>query len=62
MDSTQDEIGASAVLGAQLDEELGGGPVQVTTLSLLPAFIFPFILPSVLFLFPLLLLNTLLWP
>ncbi|XP_016894097.1 gelsolin a [Cynoglossus semilaevis] len=29
MDSSQDEIGASAILGAQLDEELGGGPVQV---------------------------------
>uniref|UniRef100_A0A8D3DJ21 Gelsolin n=1 Tax=Scophthalmus maximus TaxID=52904 RepID=A0A8D3DJ21_SCOMX len=28
-DSSQDEIGASAILGAQLDEELGGGPVQV---------------------------------
>ncbi|XP_068609445.1 gelsolin a isoform X2 [Brachionichthys hirsutus] len=27
-DSSQDEIGACAVLGAQLDEELGGGPVQ----------------------------------
>lgn len=31
MDSSQDEIGASAILGAQLDEELGGGPVQVKT-------------------------------
>lgn len=29
MDSSQDEIGASAILGAKLDEELGGGPVQV---------------------------------
>uniref|UniRef100_A0A7N6AQS3 Gelsolin n=1 Tax=Anabas testudineus TaxID=64144 RepID=A0A7N6AQS3_ANATE len=29
MDSSQDEIGASAILCAQLDEELGGGPVQV---------------------------------
>ncbi|XP_058472532.1 gelsolin-like isoform X2 [Solea solea] len=29
MDSSQDEIGASALLGAQLDDELGGGPVQV---------------------------------
>lgn len=29
MDSSQDEIGAVAILGAQLDEELGGGPVQV---------------------------------
>ncbi|XP_069743529.1 gelsolin a isoform X2 [Narcine bancroftii] len=28
-DSSQDEIGASAILTAQLDEELGGGPVQV---------------------------------
>ncbi|XP_059849789.1 gelsolin a isoform X1 [Hypanus sabinus] len=27
-DSSQDEIGASAFLTAQLDEELGGGPVQ----------------------------------
>lgn len=32
MDSSQDEIGASAILGAKLDEELGGGPVQVTIL------------------------------
>ncbi|XP_077478181.1 gelsolin a isoform X1 [Stigmatopora argus] len=29
MDSSQDEIGACAILGAQLDDELGGGPVQV---------------------------------
>ncbi|KAG7498523.1 hypothetical protein JOB18_011506 [Solea senegalensis] len=29
MDSSQDEIGASALLAAQLDDELGGGPVQV---------------------------------
>uniref|UniRef100_A0A7N8XQI8 Gelsolin n=1 Tax=Mastacembelus armatus TaxID=205130 RepID=A0A7N8XQI8_9TELE len=29
MDSSQDEIGASAILAAQLDEELGGGPIQV---------------------------------
>uniref|UniRef100_A0A8C3G8J0 Gelsolin n=1 Tax=Cyclopterus lumpus TaxID=8103 RepID=A0A8C3G8J0_CYCLU len=28
-DSSHDEIGASAILGAQLDDELGGGPVQV---------------------------------
>ncbi|XP_028664389.1 gelsolin-like isoform X1 [Erpetoichthys calabaricus] len=28
-DSSQDEIGASAILTAQLDEEMGGGPVQV---------------------------------
>ncbi|XP_035245702.1 gelsolin-like isoform X1 [Anguilla anguilla] len=27
--SSQDEIGACAILAAQLDEELGGGPVQV---------------------------------
>uniref|UniRef100_A0A667Z7N0 Gelsolin n=1 Tax=Myripristis murdjan TaxID=586833 RepID=A0A667Z7N0_9TELE len=29
IDSSQDEIGACAILGAQLDDELGGGPVQV---------------------------------
>ncbi|XP_036443817.1 gelsolin a isoform X2 [Colossoma macropomum] len=29
LDSTQDETGASAVLATQLDNELGGGPVQV---------------------------------
>lgn len=28
-DSSQDEIGASAILTAKLDEEMGGGPVQV---------------------------------
>uniref|UniRef100_A0A8C9YUN5 Gelsolin n=1 Tax=Sander lucioperca TaxID=283035 RepID=A0A8C9YUN5_SANLU len=28
-DSSRDEIGACAILGAQLDDELGGGPVQV---------------------------------
>nr|XP_061836872.1 gelsolin-like isoform X2 [Nerophis lumbriciformis] len=28
-DSSQDEIGTCAILSAQLDEELGGGPVQV---------------------------------
>lgn len=33
-DSSQDEIGASAILGAQLDEELGGGPVQVKTIKI----------------------------
>ncbi|XP_069017858.1 gelsolin a isoform X2 [Embiotoca jacksoni] len=33
MDSSQDEIGASAILGAQLDEELGGGPVQVRVMQ-----------------------------
>jgi hypothetical protein len=30
VDSSQDEIGASAILAAQLDDELGGGAVQVT--------------------------------
>lgn len=34
MDSTQDEIGASAILSAQLDEELGGGPMQVKMIFL----------------------------
>ncbi|KAM4719940.1 gelsolin a isoform 2-T2 [Anableps anableps] len=29
MDSSQDETGACAILGCQLDDELGGGPVQV---------------------------------
>jgi hypothetical protein len=33
-DSSQDEIGASAILGAQLDDELGGGPVQVMNVCL----------------------------
>lgn len=64
MDSSQDEIGASAILGAQLDEELGGGPVQVTTLFLLPASCFLLLFsPSscpVLLLFPW--LKTLLVP
>ncbi|MGH0153909.1 UNVERIFIED_CONTAM: hypothetical protein FKN15_061888 [Acipenser sinensis] len=32
-DSSQDEIGASAILSAQLDEELGGGPVQVRVIQ-----------------------------
>ncbi|XP_059849790.1 gelsolin a isoform X2 [Hypanus sabinus] len=32
-DSSQDEIGASAFLTAQLDEELGGGPVQVRVIQ-----------------------------
>lgn len=40
MDSSQDEIGASAILGAQLDEELGGGPVQVKHIVPLVAFSF----------------------
>lgn len=29
-ESSQDEKGASAILAAQLDTELGGSPVQVT--------------------------------
>ncbi|XP_047228573.1 gelsolin a isoform X1 [Girardinichthys multiradiatus] len=29
MDSSQDEIGTCAILSSQLDDELGGGPVQV---------------------------------
>uniref|UniRef100_A0A8C9UAN1 Gelsolin n=1 Tax=Scleropages formosus TaxID=113540 RepID=A0A8C9UAN1_SCLFO len=29
LDSTQDEVGMSAILAAQLDEEMGGSPVQV---------------------------------
>lgn len=29
-DSSQDEKGASSILATQLDEELGGGAVQVT--------------------------------
>uniref|UniRef100_A0A8C4EUJ1 Gelsolin n=1 Tax=Dicentrarchus labrax TaxID=13489 RepID=A0A8C4EUJ1_DICLA len=33
MDSSQDEIGACAILGAQLDDELGGGPVQVRVMQ-----------------------------
>lgn len=41
-DSSQDEIGASAILGAQLDEELGGGPVQVQHIVLLACFWFFF--------------------
>lgn len=40
MDSSQDEIGASAILGAQLDEELGGGPVQVQQIVPLATFCF----------------------
>lgn len=40
MDSSQDEIGASAILGAQLDEELGGGPVQVKLTDPSTAFCF----------------------
>ncbi|XP_048875059.1 gelsolin-like isoform X1 [Brienomyrus brachyistius] len=34
MDSTQDEIGVSALLATQLDDELGGGPVQVAGASI----------------------------
>lgn len=37
-DSSQDEIGASAILGSQLDDELGGGPVQVKHSVALEAF------------------------
>lgn len=40
MDSSQDEIGASAILGAQLDDELGGGPVQVKTHRSFRGFLF----------------------
>lgn len=43
MDSSQDEIGASAILGAQLDEELGGGPVQVKHIFSSPLFLLFFI-------------------
>lgn len=32
-ESTQDEIAASAFLSAQLDEELGGGPVQIRVIQ-----------------------------
>ncbi|XP_072096170.1 gelsolin-like isoform X2 [Mobula birostris] len=32
-DSSPDEVGASAILTAQLDEELGGGPVQVRVIQ-----------------------------
>lgn len=32
-DSSQDEMGAAAILTAQLDEELGGGPVQVRVIQ-----------------------------
>lgn len=59
-DSSQDEIGASAILGAQLDDELGFGPVQVTTLFLLPDFIFHFILALLLFSLSLLKSNDIL--
>lgn len=40
MDSSQDEIGACAILGAQLDDELGGGPVQVKLTDPLAALCF----------------------
>uniref|UniRef100_A0A8C7MIL8 Gelsolin n=1 Tax=Oncorhynchus kisutch TaxID=8019 RepID=A0A8C7MIL8_ONCKI len=33
VDSSQDEIGASAILAAQLDDELGGGAVQVRVIQ-----------------------------
>ncbi|XP_067868449.1 gelsolin-like [Heterodontus francisci] len=32
-DSSQDEMGAAAILTAQLDEEVGGGPVQVRVMQ-----------------------------
>ncbi|XP_062929537.1 gelsolin-like isoform X2 [Mobula hypostoma] len=32
-DSSPDEVGASAILTAQLDEELGGGPVQIRVIQ-----------------------------
>lgn len=46
MDSSQDEIGASAILGAQLDEELGGGPVQVKKKNLFLLFRLGFFISS----------------